>query len=52
MESQKVYAIDISQSKIRLGKLSGTETDSAHFPQNPKSKACTERQRMYPKSKI
>ncbi|NJL64788.1 MAG: hypothetical protein HC903_26965 [Methylacidiphilales bacterium] len=34
MESRKAYAVDISQSKICLGK----ETDTAHFPQNLKSK--------------
>jgi non-lysosomal glucosylceramidase len=38
------------QSKIRLGKLSGTETDTAHFPQNPKSKITGTYHALYPRS--
>ena len=36
--SLKSVGSPIGQSKIRLGKLGGTKADTAHFPQNQKSK--------------
>ncbi|NJL62657.1 MAG: hypothetical protein HC903_13560 [Methylacidiphilales bacterium] len=55
MKSRKAYAVDISQSKIRLGKFRGTETDTLwvrHFGRTETDTAKWTHRSFSAKSKI